>query len=144
MSNSPTIGQGPGNLVPDTRVKRFLANGTVTKGDVVALLVGAAPMTGYTVDQCSATTLAPIGVAMETGTDVWIKVCVGGFCDFVTNDGTDVVAGDFLVGAAGVAAPTTAVQLEADASLISHVFGQSLSEETSTTCTECIIFNRLG
>ena len=136
------VGQGPGNLVPDTETKMFLANGTVTKGDVVGLLVGALPMTGYTVDQCSATIQA-IGVAAETGTDVWIKVVVSGFCDFVTNDGTDVVAGDYLLGAAGVAQPGTIAELESDASDIIQVFGQSLSEQTGTTCTEVLIFKRI-
>lgn len=136
------LGQGPGNLVPDTETKMFLANGAVVKGDVVGLLVGTAPMTGYTVDQCSATIQA-IGVAAESGTDVWIEVVISGFCDFVTNDGTDVVAGDYLLGAAGVAQPGTIAELESDASDIIQVFGQSLSEETGTTCTEVIIFKHI-
>lgn len=141
MGYGTTISAGPGNLTPPTEKVKLLANGTVTKGDVVGLLVGSAPMTGYTVDQCSATIQA-IGVAAETGTDAWIDVVVGGFCDFVTNDGTDVVAGDYLLGAAGVAQPGTIAELEADASDIIQVFGQSLSEETSTTCTEVTIFKR--
>ena len=139
-----TIGQGVGNVVPNTEKMKFLANGTVTKGDVVGFYLATLANGGpYTVDQCSATTIPPIGVAAETGTDVWIDVVVSGYCDCVTNDGTDVVAGDLLVGGAGVAVPTTAAEVEADASDATHVFGQSLVAETGTTCDCCIIYKRI-
>ena len=137
-----SIGQGPGNLVPDTEVKHFLCNGAVSKGDVVGLLLTGT--TGYTIDQCTATTIPPIGVAAETGADgAWIKVVTSGWCDYVTNDGTDVVAGDLLVGGAGVAVPMTVAEIEGDASAAPQVFGQSLGGETGTTCTECIIYKRI-
>ena len=138
MSNSPTIGQGPGNLVPDTQVMRFLANGAVVKGDVLTLT----GTTGYTVDQCSAI-LPPIGVAMESGTDVWIKVCVGGFCDSVTCTVTDLAAYDLLTAVAagecdGIAAGSVT------AAGIGIVFGMTLAAVTGIEVTSAIIFNRLG
>jgi len=139
MAQQP-IGQGPGNLVPDSETKMFLANGAIVKGDVV----GLTGVTGYTVDQATATTILPIGVAAESGTDVWIEVVVSGFCDFVTNDGTDVVAGDFLIAVAGAAAPKTLVEASGDAAVgwQVQIFGQSLGAETGTTCTEVMIYKR--
>ncbi len=140
MAQQP-LGQGPGNLVPDSETKMFLANGAVVKGDVV----GLSGVTGYTVDQANATTILPIGVAKEGGTDVWIEVVISGFCDFVTNDGTDVVAGDFLIAVAGEAVPVTLAEAGATGSADTEfaIFGQSLGAETGTTCTEAIIFKRL-
>lgn len=137
------IESGPGNLRPSSEYRQFLANGAVAKGDIVGFY-GA---TGYTVDQANATTILPIGVAMEAGTDVWIKVCIGGFCDYVTNDGTDVVAYDFLVSSAtGVAIPYTLVEAETDAAHVgfqNQIFGQSLQADTGTVCTAVIIFRRV-
>ena len=134
---------GPGNLTPSSEFRQFLANGAIVKGECV----GFVGVTGYTVDQANATTILPIGVAMESGTDVWIKVCIGGFCNYVTNDGTDVVAYDFLVStAAGVAVPYTLVEAETDAAHVgfqNQIFGQSLQADTGTTCTACIIFRRI-
>lgn len=140
-----SIGQGPGNLVPDTETKQFLCNGAIAKGDVVGLFLTGA--TGYKIDQCTTTTIPPIGVAAASGADgEWIPVVVSGFCDYVTNDGTDVVAGDMLVGGAGVAIPKTLVEAETDAGHVGwvfQIFGQSLGAETGTTCTECVIFKRI-
>jgi len=136
-----TIGQGPGNLVPDSEKKSFLANGAIVKGDVV----GLSGVTGYTVDQANATTILPIGVAAESGTDVWIEVVIGGFCDYVTNNGTDVVAGDYLACVAGEAVPLTMAEADpADGTdgYELNIFGQSLGAETGTTCTEVIIYKR--
>ncbi len=134
--SSQQIGQGPGNLVADAEFKQYLANGAVVKGDVLAL-VGT---NGYTVDQCS-TILPGVVVAAETGTDVWIKCQTGGFCDFVTNDGTDVVANDLLYSGAGVAVP---LALGSDIGVQGGgCFGMSLGAETGTTCTEVIIFKRV-
>jgi len=139
------IGQGPGNLVPDTEYKEFLCNGAIAKGDVVGLLLTGT--TGYTIDQCTTTTIPPIGVAAESGADgTWIKVVVSGWCDYVTNDGTDVVAGDMLVGGAGVAIPYTLAEVQADAGHVGwfgQIIGQSLGAETGTTCTECIIYKKI-
>ena len=134
---------GPGNLTPGSEFRQFLANGAIVKGECV----GFVGVTGYTVDQANATTILPIGVAMESGTDVWIKVCIGGFCNYVTNDGTDVVAYDFLVStAAGVAVPYTLVESETDSAHVgfqNQIFGQSLQADTGTTCTACIIYRRI-
>lgn len=139
-----TIAQGPGNLNLPTRKVSFKCNGAVAKGDVVGLF----GTTGYTIDQCNTTTILPIGVAAETGADGdWIDVVVAGFCDYVTNDGTDVVAYDFLVGGAGVAIPKTLVEAETDAAHVgwqNQIFGQSLGAETGTTCTQVVIYNRFG
>lgn len=138
------IEQGPGNLVPITEKRKFLANGAITKGQIVGFY-GA---TGYTVDQANATTILPIGVAAETAADgAWFDVVISGFCDYVTNDGTDVVAYDFLVSsAAGVAIPYTLAEAETDATHVgfqNQIFGQSLEAETSTTCTAVMIYKRV-
>lgn len=134
---------GPGNLTPYTEKRQYLANGTITKGDIV----GFYGTTGYTVDQANATTILPIGVAAETGTGVWIDVIIAGFCNYVTNDGTDVVAYDFLVSdASGHAIPYTLVEAETDAGHVgfqNQIFGQSLQADTGTTCTAVIIFRRV-
>lgn len=137
------IGQGPGNLVPNTEYMSFKANGAIAKGDVVGFLVGT-NATGYTVDQANASTITPIGVAAEAAADgEWFNVIVSGYCNFVTNDGTDIVAGDFLVAGAGVAVPYTAAELGAAPTQYANVFGQALDAETGTTLTEAIIFKRI-
>lgn len=137
------VESGPGNLVPTTEKRKFLANGAIAKGDIV----GFYGTTGYTIDQANATTILPIGVAAESGTGVWIDVVVSGFCDYVTNDGTDVVAYDFLVSdASGAAIPYTLVEAETDASHVgfqNQIFGQSLEAETSTVCTAVMIYKRI-
>jgi methionine aminopeptidase len=140
MPNFP--GQGPLNLVPDTETRLYKANGAIAKGDVVGLLVGTSA-TGYTIDQATATTIAPIGVAAETVADGdWCEVVVGGFCNFVTNNGTDIVAGDYLSVAAGVAVP-----LEMSEVTLTNgwplIFGQALDAETGTTLTEAFIYKRV-
>ena len=129
------LGQGPGNLVPDSETRMFLANGAVVKGDVLTVLTN-----GYTVDQCS-TILPGLVVAKESGTDVWIECVVGGFCDFITNDGTDIVANDLLYSGAGVAVP---LALGTDIGVQGGgCFGMSLQAQTGTTITAAIIFKRV-
>lgn len=138
------VGQGPGNLNPDTEYKQFLANGAIAKGDIVGFY-GA---TGYTVDQANATTILPIGVAAEAAADgEWFNVVVSGFCNYVKNDGTDVVAYDFLVSDAnGVAIPYTLVEAETDAGHVgfqNQIFGQSLQADTGTVCTAVMVYKRI-
>ena len=137
------IGQGVGNVAPDREYREFLANGTVTKGE----FVGFVGTTGYTVDQANITTCKAIGVARETGTDVWIKVQISGHCDFVTNDGTDVVAYDYLCSdATGHAVPYTTAELSTAGGTEGyefHCIGQSLEAETGTTCTNVMLYKKL-
>lgn len=135
---------GPLSPYPDKEFRQYKANGAITKGEIV----GFYGVTGYTVDQANATTILPIGVAAETAADgQWFKVQVAGFCDYVTNDGTDVVAYDFLVSsAAGVAIPYTLVEAETDAGHVgfqNQIFGQSLQADTGTTCTAVMLFKRV-
>ena len=136
-----SIGQGPGNEVPDSEFKLFKANGAIAKGDVVGLLVSTG-YTGYTVDQTNGGTIAPVGVAAETAADgQWFKVCIGGYCDYVTNNGTDIVAGDYLVAGAGVAVPTLTGEI-ALTTCSPHLFGQALGAETGTTLTTAILYKK--
>lgn len=140
----PQIAHGPGNVKPFTEKRQYKANGAITKGEIV----GYYGTTGYTVDQANATTILPIGVAAETAADgQWFDVIVSGFCDYLTNDGTDVVAYDFLVSsAAGVAIPYTLVEAETDAGHVgfqNQIFAQSLGAEIGTTCTQVIVFKRV-
>ena len=133
-----TIGQGPGNLVPDSEFKLFKANGAIAKGDVV----GLTGVTGYLVDQTDGGVIAPIGVAAESAADTaWFRVCVGGFCNYVTNNGTDIVAGDYLVAGGGVAVPTTTAVI-ALTTCTPHLFGQALGAVTGTTLTTAIIYKK--
>jgi len=138
------IAQGPGNTVFPTKKRKFKANGTIAKGDVVGLY----GTTGYTVDQSNATTIVGFGVAAEAAADgQWFDVVVGGWCDYVTNDGTDVVAYDFLVAVAGVVTPKTLNEAQVDAGAVgwqNQIIGQSLGAETGTVCTQCVIYNRFG
>jgi len=88
------IGQGEGNLVPDSKYKKFLLDDALgcVVGDAVAL-IGA---TGYTVAQTTATTDDGIGFVMEAVSDGdWVTVCVGGYCAVAFVD-TDTDAGDYL------------------------------------------------
>ena len=138
------IGQGPGNLTPNTEKRSYKANGSIAKGD----LVGFYGTTGYTVDQANATTILAIGVAAEAATDgQWFDVVISGFCDYVKNDGTDVVAYDYLVpSASGTAIPYTLAEAATDAGNVgfqAQIFGQSLGAETGTVCTQVIVFKRV-
>lgn len=142
MNNQP--GCGPLSLEADKEFRQYKANGAITKGEIVAFF----GTTGYTVDQANATTLLPIGVASETAADgAWFQVQVGGLCNYVTNDGTDVVAYDFLVSnASGVAIPYTLVEAETDAAHVgfqNQIFGQSLQADTGTTCTAVMLYKRV-
>lgn len=121
--------QGPGNLVPDVEFKTFKANGAIAKGEVVQFY----GTTGYTVDQCDATS-APIGVAMEAIADgEWGKIQVAGHCDYVINDGTDVVAGDVLYAAA--AGKVVGITLGDDQGVTAgRQVGIALEAETGTVC----------
>jgi hypothetical protein len=129
------------NQVPNTETKMYKANGAIAKGDVVGLLVSTG-QTGYTVDQTNGSTIAPVGVAAETAVDgAWFQVVVGGYCNYVTNNGTDIVAGDYLVAGAGVAVPTTTAEI-ALTTCSPHLFGQALEAETGTTLTTAIIYKK--
>jgi hypothetical protein len=138
-----SIGQGPGNLVPDSEYKMFLCAAAVTKGWAVGLsgavavaarvAAGAADhrvglsVEGADTDVADANHV--IGVAMETGAqDTWIKVCTGGYCDYIVTDGS-VAEGDHLIptaspGVCGGTAGTTrdlegfGIALDADASTL--------------------------
>ena len=102
------IGQGPGNLVPDSEFKLFKCAAAVTKGWAVALsgatAVAALSDSSYVdglcvegADSAAADTAGVIGVAMQSGAQGdWIKVCVGGFCDYIITDGS-VAEGDHLI-----------------------------------------------
>ena len=142
MNNQP--GCGPLSPEPDREFRQYKANGAITKGEIV----GFYGTTGYTVDQANATTILGIGVARETAADgQWFQVQVGGLCDYVTNDGTDVVAYDFLVSSsAGVAIPYTLVEAETDAGHVgfqNQIIGQSLQADTGTTCTAVMLYKRV-
>ena len=138
------ITHGAGNLVPDREFKYYLTNGTVTKGEFVAFY----GTTGYTVDQANITTMRAIGVATETKTTgLWIKIQVSGHCNFITNDGTDVVALDYLCSDASAhAVPYTTAELSTAGGTEGfefHCIGQSLEAETGTTCTNVMLYKHI-
>lgn len=131
-----SIGQGPGNLVPDTETKMFLCAGTIAKGDVVTM----SGTTGYSII-VGTNVLPPVGVASIEGgaSGDWIQVVTSGFCDYLTCTATNIVDKDLLyVDASGDAAGVTVgddlgVQVGA-------IFGQALQAEESTTITKALIF----
>jgi hypothetical protein len=129
------IGQGPGNPAGDSEIKQFKCNGAVAKGDVLSLY-GA---TGYVVDQASAA-LVPIGVAAEVGADGdWINVVTRGFCNYVTNEDTNMAIGDLLFAAAGGTAKK--VTYGSDLGIQQGgILGMTLQAETGTTCTAVLLF----
>jgi len=129
---------------PYREFMKFTANGTITKGE----LVGFYGTSGYIVDQANITTIRAIGVATETvatGEELWVQV--GGHCEFLTNDGTDVVAYDYLVSdASGHAVPLTTAELDpADGTdgYEFHCIGQSLEAETGTTCENVMLYKHI-
>jgi len=110
MSNQQ-IGQGPGNVVPDSTYRLFKCAAAVTKGWAVTLsgdtacaaLVAAGDadaITGLVVEGADTDVVdgaGIVGFAMETGAaNGWIKVCTGGFCDYVITD-ESVAEGDHLI-----------------------------------------------
>lgn len=129
------VKHGPGSLVPHTEIKRYKANGAITKGDVLTF-VGT---TGYTVTQASAA-LMPIGVAAETAAaGAWFDVVVSGYCDNVTNNGDNILAYSMLFAAAD--GKCDSIAYGADAGIEQGgIFGMSLEAETGTTCANVIIF----
>ena len=143
---SPVIASGAGNEVPNKEFMKFKAGEAITKG----LLVGfeLTPADGYTVVKSNITTVRAIGVAAETAADgAWFLVQIAGYCEYLTNDGTDVVAGDYLVSDAnGQAVPLTTAELDpADGTdgYEFHCIGQSLEAETGTTCEKVILYRHI-
>jgi len=142
--SQPTITHGPGNTTPFREFREFKANGAIVKGE----LVGFYGTTGYTVDQANITTIRAIGVAAESAADgEWFSVQIAGHCNYLTNDGTDVVAYDYLVSdASGHAVPLTTAQLDpADGTdgYEFHCIGQSLEAETGTTCENVMLYKHI-
>ena len=129
---------------PYREFMKFTANGTITKGE----LVGFYETSGYIVDQANITTIRAIGVATETvatGEELWVQV--GGHCEYLTNDGTDIGAYEYLCSdASGHAVPYTSAELDPDstgAGYEFHCIGQSLEAETGTTCENVMLYKHI-
>ena len=95
------IGQGPGNLVPDSDTKEFLAGEAIAIGELVALSTAATGTArGYTVvlaDSGAAATTIVVGVASAAVADGdWGTFYTGGYVPMVKTDGS-VSLGDWLV-----------------------------------------------
>lgn len=148
MAQFQTIGQGPGNLVPDSEIKSFRCGAAVTLGWGVALS-GATAVTalggdytlGLVVEGCdtsAADTAGVVGYALESGSQGdWIKVVVGGYVPTVITDGS-VAEGDHLIPTAspGIMGGTAGGTRD----LIG--FGVALDADSSTTLTGAYI--RMG
>ena len=138
MANQ-VVGQGPGNLVPDSEKKMFLSGAAFSLGDLVALS-GA---TGYTVVEATAT-LVPIGIAEKAATAAgeWVPVTVSGYtATTVTTDG-NADAGDVLVSAAGGACVAVAPGSLA-AGQAEHAVGVALAADSSTSLSGVMVFKKL-
>ena len=134
------IGQGPGNLVPDSEVKQYFSGAAIAVGQSV----GISGTTGYTVAPCNVTTIPGFGVALTAASAAgeWIDVCVSGYCALATNDGTDVVLGDLLYsGAAGTVTPL--VNGAAQTLVAGGLIGMANASETGTSCVGITVFKKL-
>jgi len=143
---NPQIAGGPSNRAAQADFMYFEAAETIAKGLFVGFDLTAA--NGYTVALANITTVKAIGVAAESAVDgQMFKVQIAGLCTYVTNDGTDVVAGDYLVSDANAkAVPLTTAQLDpADGTdgYEFHCIGQSLEAETGTTCEKVILYRHI-
>ena len=125
-----TVGQGPGNLVPDSEVKEFLASGTITKGQVVALVTGAGTASYSIVPADSDGTNLDVAVGVAKASIAsgdWGEVYVSGYCPYVLTDGT-VSVGDPIV------PHTVAGEASVMAAGEEHlVIGHALSTDAGTT-----------
>jgi len=135
------IGQGPGNLVPDSEKKQYLASAAITKGQVVALVTGAgtASYSIVAADSDGTNLDVVVGVAAESiASGAWGDVYVSGYCPYVLTDGT-VAVGDPLV------PHTVAGEASVMAAGEEHIrFGHALSTDTGTTeYCDAIIFKRV-
>ena len=129
------ITNGPGNLVPFTEKRKFLANEAFERGDIVTLT----GTTGYTIAMGSAI-LMPIGVAAEAiDSGAWGDVIISGYCDYLTNNGDNVGAYAMLFSAADGECDSIAYGANAGIEQ-GGIFGMSLEAETGTTCTNAYIF----
>lgn len=136
------IGQGPGNLVPDTEYKYFLASTAITLGQCVSMETGkgSASYSIVLADSNSSPVQPAIGVAAEAiASGAWGKVIVKGYAAQVLCGGS-VAAGDHLVPSttAGTAVSGT---LGTDDGLF---FGIALSADTgSPVYADAIIYGRI-
>jgi len=129
------IPAGPGNLNPKSETRQFLAGGTIVANTFVAF-----GTTGYSAIECTAI-LQPIGIAQEAAVaGDWFDVVVGGYAPSLTNNGTDVVAGDLLYASTnGYALP-----LAASVATTGGAPGAiAIQADTSTTCTGVMVCKRI-
>jgi len=127
------IGQGEGNLVPDTKAKKYLLSEAAIVGDWV-VLVGT---TGYTVELSDAADEFIVGVVKVAGAaGDWVEVIVGGYCAVASCD-SGTTAGEFLDSG------TTAGEALGTATLTVFSGGLAISAAASGFCT-CLVFDRFG
>jgi hypothetical protein len=126
------IGQGPGNLVPNTETLKFKCTAAIPKGSPVFLSpvsVTDAKGTSYVAGCCITKAVVQadvIGVANELGADGdWIEVTISGLIPYLLTDGS-VAEGQLLVPTAASLADGVAV---ATGSLLA--FGMALDADTA-------------
>lgn len=136
------IGQGPGNLVPDSEFKMFLAGAAITKGQCVSLKTGdgTASYTVVLADSNSTPVQPAIGVAAEAiASGAWGKIIVSGYAPQVLSGGS-VAAGDYLI-------PDTTAGTAVSGTLGTNdglFFGIALSADTgSPVFCDAIIYKRI-
>jgi hypothetical protein len=129
------IPHGPGNLSPESESKWFLAAGTI----VANTFITHGGTTGYSAIECTAI-LCPIGIAKTAASSGdWFEATVDGYHSTITNNGTDVVAGDLLYASTnGYALPLAA----SVATTGGEPGAIALQADTSTTCTGVMVVKR--
>lgn len=133
-----------GSAMPKNEFLRVKAAAAMAVGDVVSW--GQTASDGITVmDATAADPVAGIVCTAAAAAGDYITIQTKGLNTVViTNDGTDIVAGDLLVPGAAVAVPVIGGNAEADLKA-GLVFGQALAAETSTSCAVgSVILNCFG
>ena len=134
------IGQGPGNLVPNSTVSQYLAGGTITRGQVVALETaqGSASYSVVPSDVDAAATANVVGVAKEAAADGdWFDVYVKGYCPYMLCDGSVTI--DTMVIPDATAGYATDVVADHE----HKVFGVALATDAGAgTAVAAMLFGR--
>jgi ribulose kinase len=127
MPNFP--GQGPLDLVPDSKMRRFLATVAFTKGQIATITTAAGTASYSVVLADDDTALRHVcGVAKGAiAAGEWGEFYVAGYCPAVLSGGS-VAAGDFLV--ASTTAGTAVSATIADNS--GYIFGVALMADTGS------------
>ena len=135
------IGQGPGNLVPDTETRKFLASEAIDKGECVALVTESGAL-GYEVKLAVAAN-ATIGIAAENiASGEWGDIIVGGYCGYTLGDSA-IAAGDPISAHASTAGTCDTATLGAAVSIFGEALAADGDGSLATNYFPMLVFKRI-